>query len=162
MSWFNPDGLLLKFGTEKATSTTGGEYHNVGQLHEVELKVSLTSVGSTATILNDVYLIPKNARIVEVEILTETGATSGGATTLDVGLIATNRSTEIDFNGLVAAFAKASYDAAGEKNTITLGSTGAGALIGTTTASPGYLCANWNTAAFTAGVLYIKVRYYMT
>lgn len=162
MSWFNPDGLLLKFGTEKATATTGGEYRNVGQLHEVELKLTLSGLVTAPSIVNDVFFIPKNARIVEVETLTDTAAASGGTSKLNVGLVKTDRTTEVDFDGFIAAMDKTIVDTAGEKTVLNVGSSSAGALIGTTTTSPAYVCADYDTTAFTSGIVYVKIRYYMT
>ena len=160
MAWKNNDGLYLKYGTEKATANKGGEFRLDGPLHMVEVKIDLTALTSSAAIVSDQIFFPKNARIEEIEVVTHTAATSGGSATLDVGLQQTDRSTEIDYNGFVAALAKTAVDAAGEKNVIRVGSTGAGALIGTTNSTVGYITANYGTAAFTAGVVYVRVKYY--
>lgn len=160
MSWLNKDGLYLKYGTEKATTNKGGEFHNDGPLHCLEVKIDLTTLTSSATIVSDAIFFPKNARIEEIHVIADTAATSGGSATLDIGLQQTDRSTEIDYNGFVAALAKTAIDASGEKNKITVGSTGAGALIGTTNSTVGYLTANYNTASFTAGVVFVRIFYY--
>lgn len=160
-TWLNDDGLYLKFGTTKTTAEVGGEYRTNGELREIEVTIDLTDLTSSAAIVSDTTFFPNGARIEEVEIVTQTAATSAGSATLDIGLIQTDRSTAIDADGLVAALAKTAVDAAGEKNVIRVGSTGAGALIGTTTANVGYITANYGTAAFTAGVIRVRIRYYM-
>ncbi|SRR5258707_617837 len=166
MSWFNVDKLLLKFGTEKAVPTVAGEYRTYTALHEVEVKVDLTTISSsstTPTILSDVLTIPKNSRIQEIVVIGETAATSSGNGTIDIGLIQnSDRATEIDFNGLVAAMPKTAVDSLGEQNTINVNSTSVGALVGTTVTQIGLLCANTNTAIYQTGVLKVKVRYYRT
>lgn len=160
MSWFNPDNLLLKFGTEKAVVTPAGEYRNVGQLHEVEVLIDLTTLTQTHQIFGDVTAIPKNARLVEVEVITRTAAATG--TAIDLGLLRTSdRTTAIDNTAWLAAYPLASMDAAGEKNVVTIGGTGVGTAIGTTITNPGHIACRRTTAtAFTAGLIYCKCRYY--
>lgn len=158
-NWYNSDGLLLKFGTDKATANKAGEYKTYGSQREIELKLDLTTLTTTlgGTIVSDTTFFPKQ-RIESVTIEVETAATGTGAT-LDFGLIGTDRATEIDFNGFIAAETKANLDTAGKKITYIFGTSGAGALIGTTTTSVGYLVANANTALFTAGVVYIRIMF---
>ena len=167
-SWNNNDGLYLKFGVDKATANTGGEYRAPsGKLHEVEIKITLSALTQTETILNDQIFIPAGARIHEVELLTQTAAATG--TAIDVGLIrSSNRSTEIDYNGFLAAAPTAVMDLAGERTiytaatTVPASATGTGALIGTTLANTGMISASMTDAtAFTAGVVHVIVRYYM-
>lgn len=161
MAYTTADGLRLKFGTEKATANKVGEYRTTGRLHEVQAKLTLTELGTASAIFGDVTLFPSGVRIEEVEIVAETAATSGGAAVLNIGLIREDRTTALDADGLVAALAITAYDAAGEKTVIRVGSTGAGALLGTTLANKGYLVADYDTAAFTAGVIVVTVRYYV-
>jgi hypothetical protein len=163
MSYLDNDGLLRKYGTESAEPVAGGEYCTYGPLHEIEIKIDLTDLGSSSAIVDGVdnIFFPKNARIEEVEIVVHTAATSAGSATLDIGLVkASDRSTAIDADGLVAAMAKTALDAAGEKTVLRVGGTGAGALIGTTNSNIGHFVANYGTAAFTAGVIYVRVKYY--
>lgn len=161
-TWSNSDGLYIKFGTDEATLTKAGEYNVLGPLHTVELTIdALTALTTTAVIQSDTAIIPDSARIEEVEVVVETAATSGGAATLDIGLVRTDRTTAYDDDGLVVALALTSIDAAGEKTVLRVGSTGAGALIGTTLANPGLLVASYNAAAYTAGKVIIRVRYYL-
>lgn len=166
-SWKNNDNLFLKFGPDKATSHTGGEYRtSVGGVHEVEIKIDLTTLTQTETILNDQVFVPAGARIQEVEVLTQTAAATG--TAVDIGLIASsNRTTEIDYDGLIAASPTANMNTAGERviftaaSTVPASATGTGALIGTTLASTGHISASRTDAtAFTAGIILVKIRYF--
>ena len=161
MAWYNSDGLYVKFGTETDTSVKAGEYRTNGPQRMIELTITaMTALGTAAAIQDDVTVVPKNARIEKVEIVTTTAVTSGGAAVLNIGLIRTDRTTELDYDGFVAAAALATFNAAGETVTITNGATGAGALVGTTLAYNGLLTADYDTAAFTAGA--IKVRIYFS
>lgn len=161
MAWLNNDGLYIKTGYEQAAGPTlAGEIKTYGRLREIEVKINLTSLGTGSTILSDVTYFPKGARIEEVEVVTETAATSGGAAVLNLGLIRTDRTTAYDADGFIAALAITTHDAAGEKTVLRVGSTGAGAFIGTTLANVGLLVADYDTAAYTAGVLKVRIRYY--
>jgi hypothetical protein len=166
-SYKNADGLYIKTGTDKATPTTAGEFRNTdGNLRKVEIKLDLTALTATETILNDVTMLPAGARIVSVETVTHTAAATG--TAIDVGLIRTDRTTELDYDGLLAAAPTANMNAAGERSvyqvavTVPTGLTGTGALVGTTLAYNGYISASRTDAtAFTAGIVYLTVQYYM-
>jgi hypothetical protein len=160
MAWTNNDGLYIKFGTEEATAGTAGEFRTNGAERVVRAKLTLTGLGTAAAIQDQHTVIPAGVRISEVKIINETAATSGGSAVLNIGLQRLDRSTELDYDGLVAAAALATFNAAGETQTLTAGSTGAGALVGTTTAYPGYITADYDTAAFTAGVLQVEIKYY--
>jgi hypothetical protein len=163
-AYLHSDGVYQKYGTTKATPAIGGEYKSLGGLREIEITLDLTTLTETETILNDVVLVPK-MRIHEIEIIAKTGAATGVA--IDLGLIREDRSTEIDYDGLLAAFVTASMNTAGENSiirqavTVPTGLAGTGALIGTTLTNPGYISASRTTAtAFTAGVVVITIRYY--
>lgn len=159
-TWYDNTGLYQKFGLDKVTVTKGGEYRTNGRLREIEFKIDLTTLTETETPLSDSVFMPKGVRIQEVEIVANTAAATG--TAIDLGLIKTDRSTEIDYNGLLAAFPTASMNAAGEKNIISDNTTYDGALVGTTTAYPGYVtCSRTDSTAFTAGEIVVTIRFYV-
>lgn len=162
-SWMNTDGLYLEYGTTKTTAETAGEFRTNGLLREVELTISpMTGLTSSSVIQSNTEIFPANVKIQNVIVFASTACTSGGSATLDIGLQKLDRSTEIDYNGIVAALPLASIDGTGEQTTLTPGVTYAGALVGTTVGSdPGYLVANYNTAAFTAGVVKVRIQYYV-
>lgn len=162
--YLDSTGLYRKYGTEKAVSTRTGEYPTKGGLREIECKITLSTLTETETPVSDVVFFPK-MRVQEVEVITTTAAATG--TAIDLGLIQTDRATEIDYNGFLAAFPTAAMDLAGERtiftaaSTVPASATGTGALIGTTTSNVGYItCSRTDATAFTAGELIIKIRYY--
>lgn len=155
------NNLHRKYGNTASVSHIGGEYRTTNGLHVMEFALDLTTVGTSATIIDDVSIFPKNMRIQEVEVVCHTAADSTSDTaTLNLGFIALDRSTEVDFDGLLATYDQSRMDAAGEKNTVILAGTDAGAKIGASLTSPAYVCADWDTEAFTAGVVIIRIRYY--
>lgn len=167
MPWLNADGLYVKFGAEEGATAKGGAYSTMGPLSMTEVKMdlpadapaALTIIGSASGQLGTA--LPDGVRIEAVEVVAETAATSGGAATLTVGLKQRqDRTTNVSTNGILNALALTAIDAAGERSYLTPGSTGAGALIGTTIANGGFLAANFGTAAFTAGKVVLRVYWY--
>ena len=159
-TWLNSDGLYLKTGTEEGLLSKAGEFRNDGPYHVAELTIPLmTALADTTAVMDDVTIFPKGARIERVDVVTETAVTSDGSAVFSVGFNRTDRSTALDIDGLVAALPIASFNAAGETVSLTAGSTYAGALIGTTTAYAGVFVAEYDTAAFTAGKVVIRVYY---
>jgi len=157
MGWYNSDGLYVKFGTEEATVAKVGEYNTRGPQRQFEITLDLTTLTSSDVILDFSTYIPKDAFIEAVELETKTSATSGGSATLSVGLYKSDTTTAISATALVSALAVATIGNAGTRTTLTLGSTGAGAKIGSTPGFPALVSAKYGTAAFTAGVVAIRV-----
>ncbi len=158
--WTNNDGLRVKFLEDERVQGQGGTYATAafGDSHVTEITFDSTDVGAAAAVIDDHIVIPAGARIERVDLIVQTAFTSGGAATLDFGLIRTDRSTELDYNGLIAAGALSTINAVGELNTYINAGTGAGALVGTVLANAGVPTVNYGTAAFTAGKA--KVRIY--
>lgn len=163
--WLNNDGLLWKYGTAEATKQITGEYNVLGPRHMVEVTVDLDSLPTVASgdeqIQSDSVTIPNGAFIEEVEVLV-TEETAGTNANLDLGLVDQDRSTEIDFNGLLAA--ADAFNGGTDLGTITrytVGTTEVGALVGTKLTNTGLITASAETADFTAGVLKVRVFYYM-
>lgn len=161
------DGLFRKFGLAKTVPNVGGEFRETDSLmHKLQFKIDLTTLTELETPVSDQVFFPSGARIVNVDVVTHTVAATGVA--IDLGLVRTDRTTEIDFNGLLAAFPTAQMGTAGEHTiiqqdtTIPTGMVGTGALIGTSTTNVGYVtCSRTTATAFTAGVIYVTVEYYM-
>lgn len=158
--WINSDGLRIRLGTTEAEVTRGGELNALGAMREFEFQITLTSLGTGSALINDTtgILIPAGFRLDEVEIVNETAATSGGSAVLNIGLVRQDTTTTYDADGLIAAAPLADFNAAGERKTYKPGETYAGALLGTSLAYTGYLVADYDTAAFTAGELRVIVR----
>lgn len=158
-TWMNSDGLYLKTGTEEAVLSKAGEFRQSGPDHVTEVTIfDMTTLGSATAIIDDATFIPKGARINEVTLITDTVVT-GSSSALNVGLTRFDRTTAIDADGLLAAIALTSMDAAGETTTYRVGVSGVGALVGTTLTNAGYICADYDTAVFTAGKVRIRVSY---
>lgn len=162
--WINGDGLKVLFGTDKARAQRGGEYSTlVDGKHCVEVTIALASLPTVASgnsqIIVDSVTIPNGAQIEQVDLFVSKVMVNSGSGTLDIGLVDQDFSTEIDFDGLVAALAKTALDGLGEYTKIVLGSTSAGALIGTKITNTGLIVAKANTSDFTAGVVKVRIWY---
>lgn len=156
----NINNLYREYGTTKATPTVGGEPVMTGDVREIVFDLDLTALTETETVIMDTTIFPSGVRIKEVEVLTETAAATG--TAIDLGLIRRDRSTELDYNGFLAAFATASMNAEGETTTLRVGSSTVGALVGDVLANDGFVTASRTDAtAFTAGALKVTIRYYV-
>lgn len=162
MVWVDNSGLRQEWGTEQTVNSAGGEYANNGDLRYMDIKLNLTQLTATPTLIpgGANIFFPAGVRIERVEVIVDTAGTSGGLATLDVGLQRTDLSTEIDYQAFVKGAAVATLTA-GQVITITKGSTAVGDLVGTgtSTANVGYITANYNTAAFTAGVLHVRIYF---
>lgn len=158
--WVNSDGLRVRFGVDEANVTRGGNLPARDGRAEWTFNIKLTdaTTGSALIPRTTGILIPKGYFIDEVEVLTETAATSGGSAVLNVGLLREDTTTVYDADGFLAAIALASHDAAGETVIYRVGTTGVGAFVGTALANAGWLCMDYDTAAYTAGELKVTIR----
>lgn len=157
-TWLDNDTLFRKFGTDKAIANRGGEYRTVGKYREVEVEIDLTTLTQAEVVQSDQVFIPVGFELAKVEIWTETAAATG--TAIDVGLVRTDRTTEVDFDGILAAFVTATMTN-GNLTTLVKGGTQAGALVGSgsqATANPAYVtCSRTDATAFTAGYIHLKL-----
>ncbi len=164
-NWFDTDGLYRQYGTTKAVPETGGDYLRYGEYRQQEYTIDLTTLTPFGTniIQSNTTFIPAGVFVESVEIDVEVAATSAGAPTFNVGLIANDRSTVTSATGFVNAIALATL-AQGAKVILTGGSTGAGGYIGTTTGIPstGYLIAQAGVAVYTAGKVKVRINYRTT
>lgn len=161
MGYLNKDGLWVRFGTEKIVVAAGGEYPSAGDKREVEVKVDISKLTTTQNSIIagfDGLVFDRNTFIEEVEVMAEVGAAT--ITSWSFGLSRLDRTTELDYDGFVAAQLLATIDTAGERTTLTKGSTGAGALIGTTLAYPGLPVA-YIAGATGTGILKVRVKFYV-
>lgn len=168
-TWMNNDGLYVKYGTdEKESAHRAGEYLTFNGLGEqvIEVIIDATELTQTETILNDTVFVPANAHITWVETMAVVALATG--TAIDLGLIKRDRSTEVDYNGLLAAFPTSQGASVGEtikftqEHTVPASQTGTGALVGEeiTTVGGAYISASRTDAtAFTAGKLRVRIAY---
>lgn len=176
MAWINSDGLIVRFGKEQGKIVAGGDIVT-DAMHKIVFEIDWTDVlSATDSILGSVgqpgvvgVEVPKNVRIVSLDVLTKTPFTSSntiGSSTMLIGLIKkSDLATELDFNGFTtAAFVGSRFDAAGERTLIEIGTTGAGALIGTTLSEAGVISVSNSAHAthpYTAGKLLCTLTYYV-
>lgn len=161
-TWFNNDGLYIKYGTTEATVGLAGEFSYAGNEHWVELEILATALTASPAIQDDNVTLPSGARIQRVVVIAETACTdSGGTSVLNVGTIRYDRTTASDVDGLVKALPLANLNVAGEQNLLTAGVTYAGDQIGVTLSTPVLLTADYDTEAFTAGRIVVRIYYYV-
>jgi hypothetical protein len=176
MSEINGDGLYVRYGRNEAESASGGLKNNTSGTHEVEFELAHNDFNSQTSALprtTDSFgvVIPKGARIEEVETIVQTAFTVStgtlGSATLVLGLKqASDRSTELDHDGFTTAAATATVlglGTVGTKHFTRVGGTGAGALLGTTLANNGVITvanSTHNTNPLNAGVLKVRIRYF--
>lgn len=167
-TWLNDDGLYIKYGIDEGKSDTkaGVFAGTVGNEHVAEFEIDLTKLTATETILNDAIRIPHGCTIARVEVVTVVAAATG--TAIDVGFIESDRSTELDYDGILAAFATATMNAVGEITllqevaTLPASITTGGALIGQDVDASDnkavYVSASRTDAtAFTAGKIRLRI-----
>lgn len=169
--WVNSDGLLVTFGPDRARASRGGEYSRLvdGQSCVsviIDLATLPTGASGNEQIVADNVFIPNGAFItkVRVTVLEEPTEASGTDANLDLGLVDQDRSTEIDFDGLLAA-ADAFHAGTdlGKITEYTLGTTEAGVLIGTQITNTGLITASsQNTGEdWTDGTIKVDIEYYI-
>lgn len=160
-TWINNDGLKLYFQDEVGDVGNGGEYETDGLYREIEIQINLADLTQTETVLSRV-VFPKGKVLGKVEVIADTAAATGVA--IDIGLVRTNAAaTEIDYDGILAAFPTASMNVEGETNIITAGVTYAGALVGKVASSTyvAYISGSRTTStAFTDGRIRLRLFWY--
>ena len=156
MAYMNSDGLLKKYGTEKAIPTLGGDFVTLGETRNAEFTINLATLNATPQVLSDVTFFMQGVFVEQVDVVDEVAAVGG--TSFSVGLIGLDRTTVSSNTAFVAALPLASYDSTGEKTVLNKGTTGAGTLIGTTTPVAGYVTAI-AAGTFTAGVVKVRIKY---
>ena len=158
MVWINDDGLRVRFGNELAEpSRIGAPADNVAGTRQLIADIrfdEMPAAGAGAAFIQGepAVAIPAGALLRKATLITIDAFTSGGASTLDIGL-ADADGVAIDADGVAAAVAKTSIDGVGEE------AVGAGALIGTKMAQNAYLTLTVGTATFTAGRAKLIVEY---
>jgi hypothetical protein len=152
MVWLNKDGLRVKFGYEAVVDRDPrGEAQGAGDIRVIDIIIDVAKTTAATPYIFDNAIIPANSYIQKVEADVLVAIT--GATALDFGLQYYD-GTEYDYDGLITdlpALTVGSRVEAGK------GGTGAGALVGTTLASPGYLAVTL-TGQATAGKVSLRAH----
>lgn len=164
--WFNSDNLAVYWPKDSGTVTRAGQRaYNAGR-HETFVKIDLTTIAafdsSNHTIVAETVTVPAGAFLEDVEVFV-LKETAGVNANLDLGFVkASDRSTEVDFNGLLAA--ADAFNGGTDLGTYTkfnVGTTEAGALIGTRLAYTSLITANAETANFSAGIIEVRIHWFM-
>lgn len=157
-TWTNNDGLYIKYGQTEITPAIGGQTIVYGRDQQIEFDLDLTTLTSTRAVLMDNVMIPDNSRITKVTVLV-TELTAGTNSNLNLGLVKHDRTTEIDEDGLLAAADAFHAATIGTETEYVVGTTEAGALVGTKITDPGLIVGYYDTGAFTDGTLKITINY---
>ncbi len=154
----NNDGLTLYYGTDKAAVEEVGEYRYNGPVRCTEISFThadLPAVASNSVIISDKYSLPIGAKIERVEI-TSSETFVGSSSTLNVGWIDLDGTSNADVDAFVVAATIAELNAGGTNVAGWVGTPVEGDPL--TTAK--YLTWEVDTAAITDGTG--KVRIYWT
>lgn len=156
MAYLDNDGLYRKYGPEKTIPAKAGDYVSYGDTRLVEVEIDLTTLTTTPLIIDDNTFFGTNMFIESVTVDSEVSATGG--TSLSVGLMGLNRSSTISDTAFLSAAPIADHTTAGQKKEYTIGVTGVGAYVGSTSASVGYISAK-AAGTYTAGKVKVRIRY---
>lgn len=174
-NWVNSDGLVVRFGSDEGDKILGGSISTRDGKVMYEINIPYTEIASaTDAVVGSVsgtsngsrgVMLPKGLRIEAIETLVTAAFTSSGtvtSSTLVLGLKkASDLSTELDHDGfLTSSFVGSKLDAVGERNYQEVGTTGSGALIGTTLSENGVLsCSNSAHAShpYNGGALRVRI-----
>jgi len=162
----NADGLVVKYHKAQSTASKAGNYQEAGSGDQVtEVIIALASLPTVASgnvqIQSDNVTIPNGAFIkkVSVQVLKETAGVNAN---LNVGLVDQDCTTEIDFDGFLAA--ADAFNGGTDLGTVTeftVGTTEAGAKIGTKITNTGLITAHADTGDFTAGVVRVLIYWHV-
>jgi hypothetical protein len=174
-TWQNPDGLWIRLGQDEAEIALGGQYGDQTDLATIEFDLAWNDFNNTTAAVprsSDSFgiAIPNGARIEEVETVVRTAFTVSAGTvaagTLQMGLLQNDRSTVISNNNLLTSSATGTQlglGTVGTKVVTRVGSTGAGAALGTTLSQQGIVCVantTHGTNSYNAGLLRVRIRFF--
>jgi hypothetical protein len=162
MTWTNEDGLVVRFGTERSDSATSGQVAAIKEYIVLDLPdaTALPLVGAIAAPAEDAPRIPASSIITNAWMVATTDFTSGGAATMDIGLMDAAGSV-IDIDGIAVDIALATLvDGAGVGVTGCAGAYvanagGAGQLVD----ADAWPVITYVAAAYTAGAGKLIVEY---
>lgn len=158
--YFDADGLLRKYGTDKAVPVSGGEFKMYGAVREIEFMLDLSKLTTTAQVLNDQIFFPNGTWIESVQVDVQVAAAT--FTAMSIGHVGTTRdSTVATDNSFIDAEVAGTFTL-GKVILYDASTTHHGTLLGTITTTaaffPGYLTGKITGSAGT-GLLKIRIRY---
>jgi len=164
------DGLVVGYGTHSSDNDTPGVQAGSGVV-VVQTEIVGTRVPDTASATNGIatpqaHIIPRGALIVRATLVVSVAWTSGGAALLDVGLWSRGLATEVvdDADGLWDGGTVAELTTIGEVNVLDgallpIADGVATGIVGRTANGDCVLTAEYETAAWTAGIAMLTVEY---
>lgn len=177
-SWIDNDGQVRQYGPQKTIAANAGEFLNYGALRDIEITINLANLTTTAIVqdLNTFFPTGTQIFIEQVDVDTEVGmVVASGATAFSVGLgylasgtyVTVGNATyppitTISDTAFVNGALNATVTTPGQKTSLTAGSTGAGAYIGTTstaTTQANYITAKSVGGTYSAGTVKIRIFY---
>lgn len=152
--WTNADGLVVGFGARDVESTGSSKVSTAGVEQEIVMKIVGTDVADTdvAAQLVNAPTIPAGSHIISATLYVLT-AFAGATATVDIGLYKQSDGTAINAAGIDSAIAITAIDADDDEIACD------GALIGTVIDLAAKVGVTYNTAALTAGVGTLVVKY---
>ena len=112
-TWTNGDGLVVGFGGRDTNNYEAGSVCTKGKVNQLEVVLDWDNLPGNGAVQGKEIGIPANSIIQSATFVVETAFTSGGATTLSIGLQEAD-GTVIDADGIDATVAKTAIDAVGE------------------------------------------------
>lgn len=153
-TWTNEDGLVVGFGALTSSNANAGSIKGyTGNIEVLQMNLDWNNLptDSGARSKKDIA-IPAGAVIVRADLNVETAFTSGGLTTLDIGLC-NAAGTAIDADGIDAVIAKAAL--AANTNIVCNG-----AMIGTNVGTAdAYVTTTTASGPWTAGDATLTIQY---
>ncbi len=163
--WINSDGLAVYWPSDAGKVTRGGEVDFDGR-HMTYLMIDLGALPTAASGNEQIQLencvIPAGAFIEKVRVIVTAEPATSGSPNLDLGFVKTDRSTEYDFNGLLAA--ADAFETGTDIGVIVeydTATTESGALVGTVTTFDGIITASADTADWTAGQIRVEIYWFI-
>ncbi len=156
-TWTNNDGLVVGFGAHTSQNINMGSIRTQGNVEIVSAMLSwddLPTAAATAATSKDQF-IPAGSSIIRATLTVLEAFTSGGATTLSLGLKEKD-GTDIDADGIDATIAKTVIDAIGDVVQCD-GALVAGLLISDT--ADAYISSVVATGPYTAGMAELNIEY---
>lgn len=157
-TWYNNDGLELKYGLDKVKNGLTGEFRYDGPVNCIEIEFDysrLPTVAQNSVLIGDNYTLPVGAKIERVEIQNFVNFVGSGAT-LNVGFINTDRTNGVDVDAFVVAATIAELNAGG---TNIAGWIGEAQTVGAVFTAAKLLTWEVDTAAITEGSGVIRIYF---
>lgn len=156
--WTNNDGLTLKYGPTKTIPATLGEYRHDGALNCIEIVLDQTQmplVTANSVVIDKEMILPIGSIIERIEMTNKTAFTSGGAATVNIGLVNLDGVTAADPDAIVV---EATLTELNDGGTNIAGWIGA-ELLGAPTTVAKLFTWEVNTADLTAGFGVVRIYF---